>query len=209
MFQRLYFAYKLSKYMVTQKFTYDDIDTSNFDLNFEEFLIDVDPIIADLAIIHTANANESVLSTGTKNQIFENLVYWEHMAIIQPELELIFGSLHSVLKYTLQNVPGRNIEKYLLEPLFDLRTTYNLSCFKDQDTFLKTNNFLDANDRVDQAMLFYDQVKDSIKKMSIIECFKDPYYIHSFPESFYQNTETYLKEYRLTVLGSDSISKVH
>ncbi|MCB9063130.1 MAG: hypothetical protein H6622_16520 [Halobacteriovoraceae bacterium] len=209
MFQRFYFAYRLSELMTMNGFSYDDIDATDFSLEFEEVLIDVDQILNDFITIHKSVSSGTILSDKIKHKIFENFVYWEHISIIQPELDKIYDKLHSVLKYTLQNVPSRNSEKYFLEPLFDLRTTYNLSCFKDSETYLRTDNFLDPDDRIEQAIFFFDQIKESIDKMSIIECFKDSYYRHNIPQDFFGDTEKFLEDYRLKILRNNKISVIN
>lgn len=210
MVQRLHFGYRLSKLMYQANLQVSDLNENSLSPQARSYYQDIKKLMPLFYEIHSATQSGIELSESTKDRHFQEFVQWEHAYIIQPKIENLFKNLPSAFQYMLRNVPGRIVE-FPLNLAFKVRTTLNLQCFNN-NTYLKTEDFLDPEVRIAQAEAFYLQMK-RINFDPSYSCFNDDYYITQFPFSFLSNPEQFTYMYYDTLsdlrLKSDNERWLH
>ncbi|MDD0852751.1 hypothetical protein HBN50_06570 [Halobacteriovorax sp. GB3] len=195
MVTHLYFAYTWAKKLHANKLSVPSNNPFEKDDELFEVYRRTSYLYWAFEDMNWAIENGITLPEKTMDEHFELFVDWEHRLIIQNTLKETYTQLNSLLQMTLRNVPSRLVEKLFLTPLTGLRTTMNLECFKEE-SYLRTPDFLDYNERIKQARSFYQKMKE-IDFDPNNECYNDEYYLSKFPAHFIVRPEEYLRTLKI------------
>ncbi len=199
MFRRTWFAWMYSKHIYL--FGAPPVSTPK-----EQSLINsISPILNVMLDIH--QKKKIGLPLKLIKFYTQLLITWEHTSLFQPQLEQVFEHLHGIMKWNLKMTPGERLEKNLLEPLFNLRSTLNLQCFQDPNKKLRTSNFMDPSQRIQQALSFFQELSQLSYDPALF-CYNDEYYLSHFPADFFEQTNIYLNKLADDLL-SGQISQVN
>lgn len=186
MFAKTYFAYELSKIM-----SFGEAQNLELDDKMRAILNSVQPIFEPLELVHEANSNSSKLSSKQLDSSFDQFVRWEHEFLFQPQISKLHSELGKIFGLSLKNIPNQFLEKIFLDPVLNIRSTLSLGCFPNKKTRLRTKNFIDASQRVNQAKEFYEIIK-SIGFDPGMHCYNDSYFVSYFEKEFFTETDSYL-----------------
>jgi hypothetical protein len=189
MFYRTYLAYRLAQEQVER-----NVKLSEKELNSKTFakIQTIYPVMLEL---HQSLKNGLNLSEQTQDRHFESLVRWEHEEFFQPRLKKVFDKLGFIMRNSLSFIPGEYLEGYIMKPLLGMRTTLSLSCFNDPNRKLRTRNFMDYEQRIDQAREFYGSLKQIAFDPSL-QCYNDSYYLSHFDKALFRNPLGFLGHVR-------------
>ncbi len=191
MVARLHFAYFLTKKVKEKGIHLFPAEVLYKYPKIQSFYDDTKELFESLNEIHDVFLTNEEIQKTTLERHFETFVTWEHLHFFQPKIEKKFNKLPWMLKYLLKNIPGRIIE-VPMDFILKARTTLNLKCLGD--VYLKTENFMDASQRISQARQFY-KLMEKIDFDPNYECYKDDYYVNPSHWAFTQNPEEFVKEY--------------
>ena len=196
MFKLTYFAYIHAKYFVEfghyPEESEDTLEITNL----------TEPIRDTLVQIHTKRKKNLEISESEKNDYFDHLVRWEHDFLFQPELEKIFLKLDKPMQLSLNHIPSVWMEKVILIPFFKMRSSLQLACFLNPNKKLATKDFMDQEQRIQQAKLFFKEL-DQINYDPALFCYNDPYYVSMFKKEFFEDTQNYLQNLYLKLIHGE------
>jgi hypothetical protein len=190
MVRRLFFSYRLAKLLKKRKrpflSVFQEISKQSSIFKVVDSVAEIIPFMMD--ILERMETGKRLSKKELWDQ-FEIFVNWEHRTIIQPQMKKGFSQLGAPLRMMLKKVPRRSVEAIFFAP-FNVRTTFNLKCFKKK-RYLRTENFMDPNKRINQAREFFGIMME-LNFNPNMSCFKDDYYLFQFPEKFYGRPELYI-----------------
>lgn len=194
MVQRLHFAYYVYKEIITRGYSLDELMFSQKNNKAFAFLLDTQelyPLFEEIA------KKENDLMG--KKQIAFHFARWEHERIIQPRIMDLYDEMPGLIQFMVRHVPDTGIEFFL--KALQIRTTLGLECLSPF-TPLRTKDFMDSQQRVNQAVNFHSLLaKNNFDPEH--SCFNDPYYTINFPKRFHQDPESFTKWYYQFITKQD------
>lgn len=180
MVRHFLFAYELTKYKIESGAPFDELESSMTKDHILLHYLETKDLYPLFLEVLEAKQNGQALSPHTQKQMAFQFIQWEHSFFLQPRMEHLFSNMTWLIQKALVNVPGRFAES--LTSLLKVRTTLSLECFPD-DQKLHTKNFMDPENRMDQARSFY-KIIESIDFDENYRCYNTQYYHSRLPWFF-------------------------